>query len=72
MLGSASIFFRDCYNPMLILQNHRIMNQNHVYDATEIFRTLEPHKKEVFIKLGFYLLCFFYYLYWSVYRSLII
>lgn len=34
-----------------------------MYDATEIFRTLSTHKKESFIKLGFYLLSFFYYLY---------
>lgn len=34
-----------------------------MYDATEIFRTLPSHKKESFIKLGFYLLSFFYYLY---------
>ena len=41
----------------------RIMKKNHMYDATEIFRTLSSHKKESFIKLGFYLLSFFYYLY---------
>ena len=41
----------------------RILNNNHMYDATEIFRTLPNHKKESFIKLGFYLLSFFYYLY---------
>lgn len=41
----------------------RIMSKNHMYDATEIFRTLSAHKKESFIKLGFYLICFFYYLY---------
>jgi hypothetical protein len=34
-----------------------------MYDATEIFRTLPQHKKESFIKLAFYLLSFFYYLY---------
>ena len=34
-----------------------------MYDATEIFRSLSGHKKESFIKLGFYLLSFFYYLY---------
>ena len=34
-----------------------------MYDATEIFRTLSGHKKESFVKLGFYLLSFFYYLY---------
>ena len=41
----------------------RIRNKNHMYDATEIFRTLPGHKKESFIKLAFYLLSFFYYLY---------
>ena len=41
----------------------RILNKTHMYDATEIFRTLSGHKKESFIKLGFYLLSFFYYLY---------
>lgn len=41
----------------------RVTNKNHMYDATEIFRTLGQHKKECFFKLGFYLLCFFYYLY---------
>jgi len=39
------------------------MGKNHMYDATEIFRTLSGHKKESFIKLGFYLISFFYYLY---------
>ena len=42
---------------------YRIRNKNHMYDATEIFRSLSGHKKESFIKLGFYLLSFFYYLY---------
>lgn len=43
--------------------SYRIRNKNHMYDATEIFRTLSGHKKESFMKLGFYLLSFFYYLY---------
>ena len=38
-----------------------------MYDATEIFRTLPTHKKESFIKLGFYLLSFFFYLYRCVF-----
>ena len=42
---------------------YRIVNKDHMYDATEIFRMLQNHKKESFIKLGFYLLSFFYYLY---------
>ena len=51
---------------ILLLTNrdvNRILNKTHMYDATEIFRTLSGHKKESFIKLGFYLLSFFYYLY---------
>ena len=39
-----------------------------MYDATEIFRTMGPQKNEVFFKLGFYLLSFFYYLYRCVPR----
>lgn len=49
---------------------YRIRNKNHMYDATEIFRTLSGHKKESFFKLGFYLLSFFYYLYRCVPRVL--
>lgn len=35
---------------------YRVMNGHHMYDATEIFRTLPQHKKESFFKLGFYLI----------------
>ncbi|KAI0079308.1 putative ERV14-ER-derived vesicle [Panus rudis PR-1116 ss-1] len=49
--------------PLFAYNVRKVVNQNHVFDATEIFRTLERHKNEVFIKIGFYLLCFFYYLY---------
>jgi hypothetical protein len=41
----------------------RVFNKNHMYDATEIFRTLPSHQKETYFKLAFYLLSFFYYLY---------
>lgn len=34
----------------------RVTNGRHMYDATEIFRTLSQHKKECFIKLAFYLI----------------
>ncbi|KAI9209148.1 cornichon [Polychytrium aggregatum] len=49
--------------PLLGWHIKKIMDNKHMYDATEIFRTLGSHKKECFIKLGFYLICFFYYLY---------
>jgi hypothetical protein len=41
----------------------RVLNGQHMLDATEIFRTLNRHKKESFIKLGFHLIMFFFYLY---------
>ena len=41
----------------------RVIHEKHLHDATEIFRTLGQHKRECFIKLGFHILCFFYYLY---------
>jgi len=49
--------------PLVAYNANKIRQKNHMYDATEIFRTLSQHKKESFIKLGFYLLSFFYYLY---------
>ncbi|KAK3116701.1 COPII-coated vesicle protein [Teratosphaeriaceae sp. CCFEE 6253] len=41
----------------------KIFENQHLLDATEIFRKLNAHKKESFIKLGFHLLMFFFYLY---------
>ncbi len=41
----------------------RIFEHTHLLDATEIFRKLNAHKKESFVKLGFQLLMFFFYLY---------
>ena len=52
------VFIHDVHKHL-----NRIRNENHMYDATEIFRTLSGHKKESFMKLGFYLLSCFYYLY---------
>ncbi|KAG7561997.1 hypothetical protein FFLO_02552 [Filobasidium floriforme] len=49
--------------PLVGYNVNKILTKNHMYDATEIFRTLSGHKKECFIKLGLYLVSFFYYLY---------
>ncbi|PPQ88460.1 hypothetical protein CVT25_011586 [Psilocybe cyanescens] len=49
--------------PLVLFNANKIRNKAHMYDATEIFRSLSGHKQETFIKLGFYLLSFFYYLY---------
>lgn len=66
-VGITSNLPKDSLTYMI---SYRVMAGGHVYDATEIFRTLPQHKKESFIKLGFYLLSFFYYLYRYVYRLL--
>ncbi|RKF61390.1 ER-derived vesicles protein ERV14 [Golovinomyces cichoracearum] len=49
--------------PLLIFNVKTILDNAHLLDATEIFRKLNVHKKESFIKLGFHLLMFFFYLY---------
>lgn len=50
--------------PLLAYNVNKILiTKTHTFDATEIFRTLPQHKKESFVKLAFYLLSFFYYLY---------
>ncbi|THC96478.1 hypothetical protein EYZ11_004069 [Aspergillus tanneri] len=49
--------------PLLAFNAKKIYDNQHLLDATEIFRKLNVHKKESFIKLGFHLLMFFFYLY---------
>eukprot|EP00842_Homolaphlyctis_polyrhiza_P004378 jgi/Hompol1/4941/HPOL_000461-RA len=49
--------------PLLAWHSYKIVNNQHKYDPTEIFRTVNAQKKEAFFKLLFYLACFFYYLY---------
>lgn len=49
--------------PLLAFNIKKILDNAHLLDATEIFRTLNKHKKESFIKLGFHLVMFFFYLY---------
>ncbi|KAF7798081.1 hypothetical protein EIP86_009295 [Pleurotus ostreatoroseus] len=49
--------------PLIGVNVNKLMKQSHMYDATEIFRTMGRQKNEIFFKLGFYLLSFFYYLY---------
>ncbi|CAN6600423.1 ER-derived vesicles protein Erv14p [Trichomonascus vanleenenianus] len=49
--------------PLLAWNVNKVLKNTHKLDATEIFRTVNTHKKEAFIKLGIHLLLFFYYLY---------
>lgn len=49
--------------PLFAFNANKIYKKLQLLDATEIFRTLGKHKRESFLKLGFYLLMFFFYLY---------
>ncbi|GJD04878.1 ER-derived vesicles protein ERV14 [Colletotrichum higginsianum] len=49
--------------PLLAYNIKKIFDNTHLLDATEIFRKLNVHKKESFVKLGFHLIMFFFYLY---------
>ncbi|KAF8161249.1 cornichon [Crassisporium funariophilum] len=49
--------------PLLAWNINKVMNNAHMYDATEIFRSLPGHQKEAYFKIGFYSVSFFYYLY---------
>ncbi|KJE91474.1 hypothetical protein CAOG_02604 [Capsaspora owczarzaki ATCC 30864] len=49
--------------PLVAYHAHRIHSKRYLYDSTEVFQSLGKHKQESFIKLGLYLVCFFYYLY---------
>ncbi|KAL8794385.1 MAG: hypothetical protein Q9195_003083 [Heterodermia aff. obscurata] len=49
--------------PLVAFNAKKIFDNQHLLDATEIFRKLNVHKKESFIKLGFHLIMFFFYLY---------
>ncbi|KAI9630837.1 hypothetical protein KEM48_013607 [Puccinia striiformis f. sp. tritici PST-130] len=39
--------------PLIAWNVNKVMKKTHMYDATEIFRTLAQHKKESFLNLGF-------------------
>ncbi|KAJ2608402.1 hypothetical protein H4S08_004465 [Coemansia sp. RSA 1365] len=49
--------------PLVGWNVNKVVGNRQFYDATEVFRTLSKHKRENFVKVAFYLLCFFYYLY---------
>ncbi|KAI9032159.1 cornichon [Hyaloraphidium curvatum] len=61
LTGSWTAFLMNV--PLLGYNIKKVMDKRQLYDPTEIFRTLPNHKKECFIKLGFYLLSFFFFLY---------
>eukprot|EP01111_Echinosteliopsis_oligospora_P004512 TRINITY_DN1739_c0_g1_i1.p1 TRINITY_DN1739_c0_g1~~TRINITY_DN1739_c0_g1_i1.p1 ORF type:complete len:150 (-),score=13.53 TRINITY_DN1739_c0_g1_i1:78-527(-) len=54
--------------PLVIWNIMSVMNRTYMVDATQIFRILSKQKKIGFIKLGFYMISFFLYLYRLVYH----
>ncbi|KAM0683044.1 hypothetical protein MDAP_001457 [Mitosporidium daphniae] len=60
---TGSIFASAWNIPLLSFHAYRIYTRTAFFDATEIFHLLNRHKRESFIKLGFYLFSFFLYLY---------
>lgn len=57
--------------PLVAWNVRKFLNNNYRLDATDIFRTLQPHKNEAFAKLGYALFLFFYYIYcliWALTR----
>jgi len=44
-----------------------VFKRNYYLDPTQIFRTVPYHRRVGFVKLGFYMLTFFFYLYKMVY-----
>eukprot|EP00127_Corallochytrium_limacisporum_P006136 Clim_evm3s219 gene=Clim_evmTU3s219 len=49
--------------PLVGYHAWKYTQKKHTYDATSIFQQLKYHRQECLVKLGFYLLCFFFYLY---------
>jgi len=53
--------------PLAIYHILGITKSKYYVDPTTIFNTLPEHKRKGLIKLGFYMICFFFYLYRLVY-----
>lgn len=58
------------YFPFIIILNikpnlfhGRFTNRNYLLDPTQIYRTLKQYKKISFVKIGFFMVSFFLYLY---------
>ncbi|KAL1924878.1 uncharacterized protein VTP21DRAFT_4532 [Calcarisporiella thermophila] len=52
--------------PLVAWNAKKIKENKHLFDATEVFRQLGRHKKELYIKIGLYVVLFFY----SLFRML--
>ncbi len=49
--------------PLVIYNFNKLSERKHRMEPTDIFRELPDRKREALIKLGFFLVSFFYYLY---------
>merc|ERR1711974_160413 len=53
--------------PLVYYHARKYMNRKHLFDSTTLITKLDSYRKEAYIKLGVYLLLFFYYMYRMVY-----
>jgi len=53
--------------PLVVWHVHSFLNKKLNLDATSIFSSMDDAKKVSYIKLGFYMVTFFYYLYRLIY-----
>lgn len=53
--------------PLLCWNIYKVVNLRYLLDATQIFRALPKQKRIGFVKLGFFMVSFFLYLYRMVY-----
>nr|CAB3232078.1 protein cornichon homolog 4-like [Phallusia mammillata] len=72
--GHWIVFLLNCPLPLYITNRYLGISAGNIglYDPTEIHNRglLKGHMKEAMIKLGYYILFFFVYLYWFIYALL--
>jgi len=64
LTGSFIPFFLNL--PLLIWNIYRWKDKKYLLDATQIFRDLPFQTKILFVKLGFYMVCFCVYLFYLI------
>eukprot|EP01118_Nematostelium_gracile_P019155 TRINITY_DN876_c0_g1_i1.p1 TRINITY_DN876_c0_g1~~TRINITY_DN876_c0_g1_i1.p1 ORF type:complete len:139 (-),score=12.95 TRINITY_DN876_c0_g1_i1:18-434(-) len=66
--GSFVLFFVNL--PLTIWNAYRIQGKKYKLDATQIYRDQPTEQKILFVKLGFYMICFCLYLFYLIRATL--
>jgi len=66
--GSYILFLVNL--PLVIWNIYRVQGQKYKLDATQIFRDQSTEQKILFVKLGFYMVCFCLYLFYLIRSTL--